>query len=125
MNDNLLIDILIPHEPLPVSRANALRAKASRIFKAMETEQYARDADLFFSASTAYAMPARGSLSLLMGEGAQTDKTVNPYGIEAMLHKCIFTLFVFMTALVVIMAFSPSAQAEARLKDIASFEGVR
>jgi flagellar P-ring protein precursor FlgI len=125
MNNDLLVDILISHES-PLSLAARRRnAAAQRLFSEMAENHYVKEADAFFPTAGAYAMPARGSLSTLIGDTPALSTTPSPYSIDAVLSKCIFTLFLFITAMVVVMSFAPDAKAEARLKDIASFEGVR
>jgi len=125
MNNDLLIDILIPHEPPQLLPATVLKAAAKRIFREMEEEQYAKDADTFFPTASAYVMPARGSLSLLMSKGSQTQEAATPHSADWRVRKYIFALFMLMTAMVIALSFAPAAKAEGRLKDIAAFEGVR
>ena len=121
MNNDLLIDLIIPHEsPLP-----ALRAKAQRVFSAMSGERHLRDADDFFPAGATYAIPVRGSLSALIGRQQEKPKLRTPFGFDALVYKCLLGIFVCMTMMVLFMALAPDAQAEARLKDITTFEGVR
>jgi len=125
MNNDLLIDLLIAHEPPFSASARVSEPVTQRILEQMEEARRVRDADSYFPTTAAYVMPARGSLAMLNGERDTVRATPHAFGLDAVMRKCIFTIFVFMTMMVVLMSFSPAAQAEARLKDIVAFEGVR
>jgi len=123
MNNDLPTDSLMKHELLTKSAAQRRKAAAARIFS--DTTDSLRDVNLFFADSAAYAMPVRGSLSTLIGDGATRKTPRARIGFDHVAHACLFTLFVFLTSMVLIMSFAPAAQAEARLKDITNFEGIR
>ena len=84
-----------------------------------------RDTDDYFSVPGSYAMPLRGSLSALVKDDEAETTPCTRTSMESLIQGCFLTLFLFLTTFVVIMASAPDARAESRLKDIASFEGVR
>lgn len=129
MNNDLLIDVLIPHEsPLKFAPRSAVRAIKRYTYPHKIEEQAVRDSDLFFATAPGYAMPLRGSLNALIGKEyprSTTSISATAGHIRSVVHKGVFALCMVMAAVAMFVSFAPPAHAEARLKDIATFEGVR
>ena len=86
-----------------------------------------RDSNAFFHSQGCYAMPIRGSLNSLIRESALREiqsqpKTAHHSEYRMPLQAVMVTCILLVLAMV--LGFT-EAKAEARLKDIASFEGVR
>lgn len=81
-----------------------------------------KDSDSFFEQGRHYAMPVRGSLDRLIRQ----TSTPKPRHDAAMIADRVSALAFFcMTLVMACIVLAPGARADARLKDIASFEGVR
>jgi len=117
MNNDLRIAYQPPFATHPAVVEGAL--------KHIPREYALKDAEAFFAEGRNYAIPARGSLAKLAAAGAQTTAPYNPYALDAILAKCLFTMAIFLACVLALILFTSPAHAESRLKDIAAFEGVR
>jgi len=82
-----------------------------------------KDFEAFFADGLSYAMPQRGSLTRLIEREAKASEIAStktelysPFHVFSLVLLLIFVTFI---------SISQNANAESRLKDIASFEGVR
>jgi len=84
-----------------------------------------KDSDIYFAGNAPYTMPLRGSLSALANEAPVTAVSLPSFDIESLLTQWMFAAVLFAALVLALMTFAPPAHAESRIKDIASFEGVR
>src|ERR1700727_964413 len=112
--------VSIPHQP--VARQGAQLSSAIML----------RDADEFFGSGSSYTMPAHGSLSMLLEQSRQKEinqshKTQTVFTNTA--GKFIDDMFkklAYASILALMLLICPKeTQAEARLKDIVEFQGIR
>ncbi len=92
-------------------------------------EQVLRDYDEYFVNNSIYSLPVRGSLSRIVSaanretEIKQKNRMLDY--MDAFLGRAASVAFLSFAMLALFMAFPQEASAEARIKDIANFEGVR
>lgn len=84
-----------------------------------------RDANEFFEGNDTYTMPVRGSLAKLMAKTASKGdisftKEEKSFDNSETFKKLAFAAIAFM-----MLVFAQTAHAEARLKDVVDFQGVR
>lgn len=84
-----------------------------------------KDSDAYFTQSSHYTMPKRGSLDALCQPGSSVHHAPKSDILTQVFGRCVmFQLFCFVTLLTLVLG-TTDAHAESRLKDIANFEGVR
>lgn len=111
----------IPHQP--VARQGAQLSNMIEL----------RDSDEFFEGSTGYTMPVHGSLAMLVRKSKEqeevTQHQAQGQGIRKAAVRLLDSVFsrlaCAMVLTVCLMACPRETQAEARIKDIVDFQGVR
>jgi flagellar P-ring protein precursor FlgI len=111
-------------------------ADATPVLAAIPHSPALRDAEALLAAGILagklsggnYSMPVRSNSRPATAMAMPSTVAVTPrpaFKEEAVWLTCVFTTFLFATLMLLCSAFTTPAHADARLKDIATFEGVR